>query len=321
MAPAFLRLFRDRAGSEGAMTFARFMELALYDSEAGYYRRNRGRVGYGGETDFFTASTSGAIFGELIVAACLRLLGQHSPGDYRFIEIGAEPGAGVLRGIAHPFREVHTVHFGETPTFPDRCVVFSNELFDAQPFHRFVFRQGAWREIGVALRGVELVEVEFERATPAPLPEIAPEGYRLDLSLAATTLAEKIAAPGWSGLFVACDYGKSWRELSEATPNGTARAYHRHTQSNALLAAPGEQDLTAHVCWDWLVAALERNRFQRATVESQEAFFVRHAADFIAKVTAAEAAHFSSKKQSLMQLLHPAHLGQKFQVLHAWRDV
>jgi len=54
-------------------------------------------------------------------------------------------------------------------------------------------------------------------------------------------------------------------------------------------------------------------------VESQELFFVRHAAAFLEATTAAEAARFSPRKQSLLQLLHPAHLGQKFQVLHAWR--
>ena len=62
------------------------------------------------------------------------------------------------------------------------------------------------------------------------------EGYLIDAPFAATALAEKIAGQSWTGLFVAFDYGKSWRELIEAAPAGTARAYHRHTQSNDLLA-------------------------------------------------------------------------------------
>jgi SAM-dependent MidA family methyltransferase len=55
-------------------------------------------------------------------------------------------------------------------------------------------------------------------------------------------------------------------------------------------------------------------------VEAQETFFVRHAGDFLASATEADAERFSRRKQSLLQLLHPSHLGQKFQVLHAWRD-
>ncbi len=323
VSPEFREIFARHAGTTGAMSFARFMELALYDSTVGYYRRDRTRVGYAPGTDFFTASTSGPIFGELVAAACVSLLGSnHDPRDYTFVEIGAESEGGVLTGVAHPFGAVRTIRVGETPALDGRCVVFSNELFDAQPFRRFVFRAGAWRELGVALRGEALVEIEFATTTaPADrLPTTAPDGYFIDAPFAAVALADQIAALPWSGLFVACDYGKSWRELTEAVPAGTARAYFQHTQSNDLLARPGEQDLTCHVCWDWLADALARGGFAAPLVESQEAFFIHHAGALIASTSAAEAAQFSQRKLALLQLLHPAHLGQKFQVLHALRD-
>jgi SAM-dependent MidA family methyltransferase len=305
------------------MTFADFMRLALYDAQAGYYRRDRRRVGYGAGTDFFTASTSGPVFGELIAAACVKLLRGRDPQEFTFVEIGAEPGGGVLHSAPRPFGAVRTVRVGEPLALSGPCVVFSNELFDAQPFRRFMFRKAGWRELGVALRDGALQTVELP-GPPVALPTgawppAAPEGYVLDAPLAATNLLEQIAALPWTGLFVACDYGKSWRELTEACPAGTARAYHRHTQSNDLLARPGEQDLTCHVCWDWLAAVLDRNGFTGTQVDAQESFLVRHATDFIAQTSAAEAPHFSRKKLSLLQLLHPAHLGRKFQVLHAWR--
>lgn len=319
VAPAFVAAFRARAGEKGVLSFADFMALALYDAEVGYYRRDQPRVGYGAGTDFFTASTSGPIFGELIAAAAVTLLGDRRAGEHTFVEIGAETTGGVLAGVQHPFAAVRTVRVGEPIELRGACVVFSNELFDAQPFRRFVFRGDAWRERGVALRGARLTETEVTTEPPRELPARAPEGYAVDAPLAAAELADVMARQPWTGLFLACDYGKSWRELVEATPAGTARAYFRHTQSNDLLARPGEQDLTCHVCWDWLGAALERNGFARPTVESQEAFLVHHAGSFIAATTAAEAARFSPRKLSLLQLLHPAHLGQKFQVLHALR--
>ena len=302
------------------MSFARFMELALYDPAIGYYRRDRPRVGTAPGTDFFTASSSGPIFGELIAAACGTLLGsEHDPRDYTFVEIGAEQQGGVLAEVTHPFGAVRTVRVGEPPALAGRCVVFSNELFDAQSFRRFVFRAGAWRELGVALRGEALAEIEIASSPPEVLPPTAPDGYRIDAPLAAAALATEIAAQPWTGLFVTCDYGKSWRELTEAAPTGTARAYFRHTQSNDLLARPGEQDLTCHVCWDWLADALARGGFGATTVESHEAFFIRHAAVFIEAASTTDAAQFSRRKLALLQLLHPAHLGQKFQVLHAFR--
>jgi len=296
------------------------MDLALYDPVCGYYRRSRNRVGYGADTDFFTASTSGPVFGELVCAAVVTLLAGRNPRDYTFVEIGAEPGRGVLAAVTHPFAATRAVRLGDALELAGRCVVFSNELFDAQPFRRFVFRQNAWCEIGVVLSGETLAYREMPTVAPAELPATAPEGYVIDAPLAARTLAEQLAAPTWNGLFVACDYGKSWAELTTECSEGTARAYHRHSQSNNLLARPGEQDLTCHVCWDWLESALSRHGFGKVTLESQEAFLVHHASAYIASVTSAEAAHFSPKKLSLLQLLHPSHLGQKFQVLHGFRE-
>lgn len=315
----FLERFRERAGPAATMPFAEFMALALYDSEVGYYRREARRIGYSERSDFFTSSTSGPVFGELVSAACQELLGEE-PGAYTFVEIGAEQDGGVLAGVKHPFGSVRTITLGEPISLAGRCIVFSNELFDAQPFRRFVFRDQAWREIGVTLRDGSLVEVELPCPEPPhPLPNECVPGQVVDAPLAAAALANDIVAQNWTGLFVAADYGKCWREIVEAAPTGTGRAYYRHTQSNDLLARPGEQDLTCHICWDWLVEALETHGFTSVAVESQEAFFIRHAGEYIARASSADAAHLTRRKLALMQLLHPAHLGRKFQVLHGRR--
>jgi SAM-dependent MidA family methyltransferase len=314
----FLDVFCEHSSPTKSLRFDQFMELALYHPSVGYYRSGRQRIGYGHGTDFFTASTTGPLFGELVVAACRSLLGNEPLADTTFVEIGAEPGGGVLTGVQHGFGATQNIRVGEPLQLSGKCVIFSNELFDAQPFRRFVFRAGAWRELGVRLCDGLLQEVELDvKPAPAVLRLAAPEGYHIDLPLASEELAEKIAGQPWTGLFVAFDYGKTWRELIEAAPAGTARAYHRHTQSNDLLAHPGEQDLTCHICWDWLAEALRRHDFAGAHIESQEAFLIRHATEVLAATATAEAARFSQRKLGLLQLLH--HLGQKFQVLWALR--
>jgi SAM-dependent MidA family methyltransferase len=346
--PEFLVAFRQAAGDDGAMSFARFMELALYHPGTGYYAKRRRRIGRAPEADFFTATSLGPVFGELVVDACVALLDQWPPRDHTFVEIGAEspapgnverfdsspdgpggvlvPTGSVLTGVAHPFAAVATISLGQPLRLPARAVVFSNELFDAQPCHRLVRRAGRWRESGVGLRDDALEEVLLPEFTPEVqavldrLPAPAPDGYRIDLPLAAAQLAARIAAQPWAGLFVAFDYGKSWRELAEDTPAGTVRAYLRHRQSNDLLARPGEQDLTCHVCWDWLSEALTAHGFAAPVLESQEAFFVHHASAALSRLTAAEAGRFSGRKLGVMQLLHPANMGQKFQVLWARRE-
>lgn len=327
--PAFAAAFRREAGPAGALRFDAFMRLALYEPDIGYYRRDRSRVGRDRSADFYTATSLGPVFGELVAAACAKLLREAGldPASHTFVEIGAEPTGGVLAAVSgHPFANARTLRIGEPLQISGACVVFSNELFDAQPARRFIRRAAGWHELGVTLTPDEqnLREVDLGRASPeteAFLPDakITPEGYRFDAPRAAAELAGTIAAQPWTGLFVAFDYGKSFAELAHSVPAGTARAYHKHAQSNDLLANPGEQDLTVHVCWDWLEAALASGSPPDAVpvVASQESFLVHHAGDAIAAALSREISPVSSRKRALMHLIHPAQMGQKFQVLHA----
>ncbi|TAG28903.1 MAG: hypothetical protein EAZ36_05170 [Verrucomicrobia bacterium] len=316
------------------------MDLALYDPALGYYRRDRHRVGRDRGADFYTATSLGPLFGELVCAAAAKLLRDASldPATHSFVEIGAEPTGGIVAGLAaHPFTATRTIHLNEPIHLDGPCVVFSNELFDARPVRRFIHRGHGWHEQGVRLvyetddgDGLaNLTEVDLGAAPPdasgfLPPHSTTPEGYRFDAPLAAAELAHEIAQQRWTGLFLAFDYGKSFAELAHAVPAGTARAYHQHTATKDLLARPGEQDLTAHVCWDWLTDALTRGGAARATaLASQESFFVHHAGEFIAAQLAAPspATHsgrgpLDPRRRALMHLLHPGQMGQKFQVLH-----
>jgi SAM-dependent MidA family methyltransferase len=340
----FAEAFREAFGP-GPASFAQFMDLALYHPQCGYYRQARPRVGFAPQADFYTASSTGTVFGELVAAAAARLLGPGQPQEHAFVEIGAEPGGGVLAGVGHPFRECRTLRLGDELHIAGDSVVFSNELFDAQPFHRLLRRAGAWRELGVALAGEggpqelhgcggqlerarrpgALVEVELASLSPpveairGRLPAEAEDGYRLDVPLAAEALCARLAQPGWNGLFVAFDYGKTWSALAGDTPGGTARAYRRHRQERDLLAAPGRQDLTCHICWDWLSGALTAAGWSQVRLESQESFLLRHAGPAAERIARSAPPGPDPRRSRLQELLHPGLLGQRFQVLHARR--
>ena len=322
---SFLAVFRMDHG-DGPVSFAQFMVLALYHPELGYYRRARQRVGLSPTTDFYTATSTGTVFGELVAAAAGKLLGPADPRRFEFLEIGAEPDGGVLAGVSHPFGSVRTCRLGEAPALAGDCVVFSNELFDAQPFHRLIRRDGVWRELGVAIDAERLVERELAGLSPPVaavadiLPTNAPEGYHLDLPLTAAELCAQLARAPWRGLFLAFDYGKTWQALATDTPAGTARAYRSHRQERELLAAPGRQDLTCHVCWDWLEQALAGAGFASIHLESQEAFLIRHAGTAAERITRDARPGPDTRRSRLHELLHPALLGQRFQVLHAVRS-
>ena len=325
--PACVAYLRSKANSAGVLNYRDFVEAVLYAPELGYYARTDiKRVGLTAGRDFYTASSlGGEIFGRLVRTAAVNLLAPEIPGDYALVEMAAEPGAGVFGDDAAPFARVETRRLSDSINPPERAVVFANEWLDAQPFHRFVFRRGGWRELGVRIHGESLEDIELPEFSSTALllsenlPPEAPEDYHLDLSLdAEKSLRELIATP-WRGCLILSDYGYDWAELIHHRPAGTARAYFHHAVSGDLLAQPGEQDLTCHVCWDRLEAVLTQEGFTNVRVERQEAFFMRHASAEIEGIMAQQAGKFSPARQTLLELLHPAHLGQKFQVLSARR--
>ena len=51
----FFEIFATEPGAGAGVSFARFMELAMYHPQAGYYTRDFRRVGRDAKADFFTA--------------------------------------------------------------------------------------------------------------------------------------------------------------------------------------------------------------------------------------------------------------------------
>jgi len=314
--------------AKGPIPYRDYIDAALYDPEIGYYASDRCRVGRSPEADFYTAESLGPVFARLVAAAAQKLLGEARAAAATFVEIAAEPGTSLLDGLgANPFAGSRTIRQGEPLEVTGESVVFANEWLDALPFHRLVFADGRWRERGVCLTTDEMLEETLLDALTPPvaavadrLPKLAPEGYELDLPLDAEKALEDLAGQPWTGLLLLFDYGKSWRQLTEACPAGTARAYRSHRQMNDLLdSPPGRADMTCDICWDPLEASLRNIGFDPVALETQESFLVHHAAAAAEAIVQNAGVEFSRERQTLMELLHPAHMGRRFQVLWAVR--
>lgn len=245
-------IFRERS-----VSFHRFMELALYHPEYGYYRRRRDP--FGKEGDYYTAEQLEPVFGILIARRIRALFEEMEPVEERVV---VELGAGRAE-MAEFFREFRYIPVDlERGALPDRFsgVVFANEFFDALPVHLVIRRGGVWREMRVGRQQDRFAWVESEPAS-AEIEDyvrrysaLEDEGALVEVNLDALRWLERIGRSLERGFVLAIDYGYTTPE-SVRFPRGTLMSYRRHQASEDVLANPGEQDITAHVCF----TALERH--------------------------------------------------------------
>jgi len=323
--PDLIAALRDATDEKGQMDYPTFVTKTLYAPEFGYYSNAKTRVDRSPEADFYTAQSLGPIFGKLVVAACESLLGDADPNSYTFVEIAAEPDRSVLQGVEHNFGATKTIRLFDSLDIPPQAIVFANEWLDAQPFRRFRFdKDQGWLERGVEVTECGLREIDMHQSGDIPpfLKEISPGtscDYLLDLPTGAKESLVNLCSKEWNGLFLTFDYGLSMEDFTRRRPEGVARAYKRHRLSNDLLASPGEQDITCHVCWDMLEAVLRDQGFAKVQVERQESFLLGHASSACEAIVTGKGGEFDPDKQTLMELLHPGNMGAKFQVLRGIR--
>jgi len=192
-----LEIIRHEIHISGVLPFARFMELALYCPDSGYYetKKDIGRRG-----DFYTSVSVGELFGQLLAcqfAEWLKPLRSAKCG-VRIVEAGAHDGklaADILNwlqlkrpklfgqigyGIVEPSARRQEWQRETLKDFAPRVrwfsdfqamvgrdsvepkfhgVIFSNELLDAFPVRRFGWdaKNKNWFEWGVAIAGDKFI--------------------------------------------------------------------------------------------------------------------------------------------------------------------
>jgi SAM-dependent MidA family methyltransferase len=223
---------------------------------------------------------------------------------------------------------------------PLRGVIFSNELLDAMPVHRFGWdaQNKKWFEWGVTVDGEKFAWAKIpdplaprsgERAgargtfenspssifhLPSSLLAVLPDGYTIETCPAAESWWREAAGILERGKLMTIDYGLTADELfSPSRTRGTLRAYFRHHAGDDILANIGEQDLTAHVNFSAIQAAGESVGLRTEMFSTQSQFLTgilekASKDNFLGEWTPAQARQFQT-------LTHPEHLGRAFRVL------
>ncbi len=327
----------------GAVTFERFMELALYAPEGGYYAGPGSRVGKRG--DFITSVSFGPIFGEVLSGQFLEAWeGLGCPEDFAICEQGGNDGAFAadvrkalastpLAGVRWIFiepmphlKKAQQERLQGTPTewvssvdeLPEFCGVhFSNELFDALPVHVVRSDGDRWNELRVDRSGDAFVWTE---ATPPPdvrealadFP-IRPAGFTTEVCTRYAGVLEGVGSRMKRGLLLAIDYGLTTEALLAAHRlDGTLRCYSGHRQDSLPLEAPGRKDLTAHVNFSHLVRDALKTGWEPRALADQHHFLVGAARKML---LALDGHPNPAKLRPLVSLLHPENMGRQFQAI------
>ena len=335
-----------RIRTEGPLSVAAYMAIALHDPEGGYYAT---RDPIGARGDFTTAPEISQIFGELIGLWCADLwcrMGQ--PDPVMLAELG--PGRGVLMsdalraaGTVPDFRRALRLYLVESsPTLrleqkerlgkaepdwvaqvndlPDGpMLLIANEFLDALPIRQFVRGTREWSErmVGLDADGdLAFVDGTENPASallvPASLRPSTP-GTLVEICPAALALAAGLGTrlrrqPG-AALFI--DYGGSL-----SAPGPTLRAVSQH-RPVGVLASPGTADLSAHVDF---AAFAETARLHGAKTYGpvvQGRFLVALGAErrLVALIARATPDQRNALEAGVARLLDPGEMGELFKAV------
>ena len=316
---------RTEIATAGPIPFARFMELALYDPDGGYYRAAAARPGRTG--DFLTAPETHPIFGHALarhLESVWDRLGRPAPFVVR--EHGAGTGTlalAILRGLASDGSGLlDAIRYQPVEIDPRRLdafaarlaaaglggavepadarpvvgVVLANEVLDALPVHRVGVRDGRLLERFVGLEGDTFADAWGPPSTPELQGRLSAEGVTLsegqsaEVCLVLDDWVASAAAGLARGLLLLVDYGAPAADLYDPVrrPHGSLRAYLRHRVHDDVYRHVGRQDLTAHVDVTAVTAAAEAAGLRPVGLSTQAEFLVGSGAEDLLRAVQAD---------------------------------
>ncbi len=338
----------------GWIPFSRYMELALYQPNLGYYTSGLEKFGRSG--DFITAPEISPFFGQTIVNTILPVLeGLRKQGQpTRIIEIGAGTGRLAktilldLHRRGFDLDEYHIIdvsanlierqqallldtcqghgiqtcclwHSDVLPSF--HGVILANEVLDAIPCERIVYQNHAWHYAGVGL-GTEpdqfLISVPGEKLEVQPLIDCASDGYMTEIHPQAEAWFAKVIDRLEQGLLLMIDYGFRQQEYYHPQRNtGTLMAHFHHQALSNVLALPGISDITCHINFSNLLHSIENEENSQSFFSSQASYLLDAGITnlVLQQSDPRDSQQMISISNGIQKLISEAEMGELFKVL------
>lgn len=356
---ALLARMRQEIGEhEGWISFARFMEMALYEPGLGYY--SAGAARFGGAGDFVTAPEISPLFSRCVASQCAEVLAALGSGD--ILELGA--GSGVMAAdllselealgqlprrylileLSADLRQRQRVllaeraarHF-ERIAWLDAVpasltgLIVANEVLDAIPVERFRVQGERVNALGVTWHGHGLGWSEVRarrelamnvRAIERYVGEKFPEGYTSELNLRYDAWIASLAQALTRGVMLFIDYGLPRRQYYRPERHdGTLLCHFRHRFHDDPFLHVGLQDIGSWVDFTRVAEAGSQAGLKLAGFTTQAHFLIGSGIErYLAAVTHAQVTERVNIARQAMLLTLPGEMGERFKVMALTRD-
>jgi SAM-dependent MidA family methyltransferase len=334
--PKTIRQALAQAG--GWLPFDRFMALALYAPEGGYYAGGLPKFGAmpASGSDFVTAPELSPLFGRALAVQVAQALVATETADVW--EFGAGTGAlarqvldaltaderfeqvryhivelsGSLRERQRVQLQAHAGRVVWEDAWPGQLqgVVLGNEVLDAMPvllLHRVA---GEWHERGVEAEGDGFRWADRPTALRPPVEPDGPQDYLSEIHPQAGAFVKSLSERLVRGAAFFIDYGFPESEYYHPQRHmGTLMCHQGHRADGNPLVDVGNKDITAHVNFTGVALAAQEAGQQVLGYTSQARFLIN-----CGLVDLASAASVAERAQA-MKLVHEHEMGELFKVL------
>lgn len=345
------------ANPQQAISFAEFMQLALYHPTEGYYSQH---VAIGKQGDFVTAPELSPLFAYGLAKQFCEIK-QKINSPTSIIEFGAGNGtlakqmlthlneldelpeyyhiievSGHLKAIQQqtiatldPALQQRVRWHSTLPTEKINGMVIANEVLDAMPIHLINYQGNAWTEKKISFENNQFtwrsapLSVELENYITHKFSDIdlsnLEQPYTTEVNLNYTPWIDSMSHLLNEGLCLLIDYGFSREEYYSSHRNkGTLMCHYQQKTHPDPFINIGKQDITAHVDFTTVAEAAVDLGFHVDGYSEQGHFLL--SLDVLEKVETFE------DKQAIKLLTLPHEMGALFKVIglskgesHEWQ--
>ena len=335
---------REQIARHGPLSFADYMQHALYAPGLGYYTAGTQKFGEGG--DFITAPEISSLFGKTLANAFAPILKQLN--DAVILELGAGSGkcaADILLQLDEPPKHYYILevsadlrarqqsylseHCAEhidriiwldtLPSEPINGVIFANEVIDALPVHCFRLQDNTILEKRVTWQYDQFTWActEADKTLQQAVSEldIPATTYDAEILLQLSPWLHSLRDCLQQGIMLFIDYGFPQHEYYHPDRNqGTLMCHYRHHTHSDPFFLPGLQDITAHVDFTHLACCADDCGLEVLGYCNQSNFLIEHDIETLAQPIDIKAS------QALRKLLFPHEMGELFKVMTLARN-